>query len=246
MNGLGVGGADLYRALQEHKSDDLEALAEFLDTEHRRLAPDGARLALTDLCSGIGRTVHLYAPHLWRVTCIDVDPVALTRLAATHPGVATVQADLAVPVELPAADVIVCAHHAANETGDLAVLLGSAARALRPGGALWIDILTANGAYPFAWYRETVRTLVVAGWRYLLETTVMPTAHPGQHYLLLRGTPLRSDGMRDGADAARTALHVLRRRVFTSQEVRAAAERSALRVRSEDRGRFIIEKPPRR
>jgi SAM-dependent methyltransferase len=241
-----VGGADLYRTLQEHKTDDLEAIAEFLDTEHRRLAPNGTRLALTDLCSGIGRTVHLYAPHLWDVTCVDIDPVALTRLAATHPGVDTVQADLSAPVELPAADVIVCAHHAANETGELAVLLGSAARALRSGGALLIDILTANGVYPFAWHRETVRTLVVAGQRHLLETTVMPTAHPGQHYLLLYGTPLHSDGTRDDAETARTALHFLPRRVFTSQEVQATAERSGLRVRSEDRGRFTIEKPPRR
>jgi SAM-dependent methyltransferase len=245
VSDVGVSGADLYRALQQFKTDDLCAIGAFLNAEHRRQAPGGRRLALVDLCSGIGRTLHLYDPGRWEVTCVDADPAALALVAARSPGARVIRADLSAPCGLPPADVIVCAHNAANETGDLDALMVTAARCLRAGGSMWIDVLTAGVPYPYAGYREAVRALDVAGCRYLLETTVVPTADPSRHHLLLHGLPLRGDRACETADASAELLHVLPRRVFTAQEVQAAARRSALRVRAADRGRFEIEKPTR-
>lgn len=231
-------GADLYRILQEHKTDDLAFLE--CGVEERlfecRAQGDG-RPHVLDLGAGIGRTVHLYPPEEWRVTCVDADRTALDELSRTRPDIVVHHTRLpAAAVGLDPADLVICAHHVANEVDDPGALIDMASRHLRDRGFLILDLVVGREQYPAARRREGVRVLDAGGERWLLETVVVPGSSVELHTLVLLGTLCYSTD----AGAPRRVSRPVPRRVPRPEDVLARASAAGLElVRSERPGRIF-------
>jgi len=176
-----VDAASLFRALQRHKTDDLDHLTTLLADPGQAEHP-----VLLDLCAGIGRTVPLALRHGWDVVCVDSDGAALATAAAIDPArVFTRLIDLASGTmpEPPTVDAVICAHHAANEVGSITPLFELASRALVSGGWFYLELLT--GTYPRPFELEYVLRIMSTdegGWT--LDTVMVPLTGD-QHELTL-------------------------------------------------------------
>lgn len=216
-------GGDLYRFLQEHKTDDLAFLGRAVDERFRECRTRGdERPHVLDLGAGLGRTVHLYPPEKWRVTCVDADLTALDELVRARPDIAVRCEWLpAIDAWLDPADLVICAHHVANELDDPGALIELASRNLREGGVLLLDLVVGREHYPASHCREGVRVLQAGGERWLLETVVVPGPRVEVHTLMLLGTLCDSTD----PEAPRRVARAVPRRVPRPEDVltRAAA-----------------------
>lgn len=233
-----IDSGDLYRALQQHKTDDLDAVRRVV-AEQETTCTGTDRPCVVDLCSGIGRTVDLYPPQRWRLTCVDSDAVALEAIARLRPDATVVRSWVEDHVDVEPAHLVICAHHAANEVDDPLALIDTAARMVATGGALYLDLLVGTTHYPASHLREAVRELDIGGARWLFQTVVLPDEHASSHTLLLIAE--QTDG--EGA-IPRRVVHRLRRRIPTEAEVLArAAARGLTLGRTERAGRYVFLRP---
>lgn len=234
-------GVDLYRALQDHKTDDVPAVRDVLARharEHRASGSSATRRPghVVELCAGRGRLIGCYPPD-WTVTCVDLDQVALAECVRRRPDTRAVFADLRRPVELPLADVVVCAHNSANEIGDLRTLLRTASRTLVPGGSLFLDLVVGDAPYPSAHLRTAVRRLQDDDrGTWLLHSQVFPSPEAARHTLVLVGTLLDRSGR-----VRHRLLHAVDREVYPEPYVtRVAAENGLVLIKRTGQGRFLF------
>ncbi|MGE0782998.1 class I SAM-dependent methyltransferase [Mycolicibacterium sp.] len=212
------GGLDLYRRLQEYKTDDLETVASFLEDVAQSTSREGSeKPSLVDVCAGVGRTVPLYDPDRWSITLIDSDTEALDKAKELYPHVRALRVDLSREVAPASFDVAVCLHNAANEVGPIDLLFENLRALLGRNARLLIDLRTGTGTYEFASLTETVRLLEVCGEEWLLETSVVHGCVPSLHTLLLFGRPVGNDGN------LRPVVYGVERFVPTEQEFLQAA-----------------------
>lgn len=153
---------------------------ELLDEVIRLAEPNARDLAL-DVATGTGNTALALAPHVKRVTGLDLTPEMLdqARRIAAERGVANVDWVLGDAEKLPFPDALFdlyTARAAPHHFHDLGAALREAFRVLKPGGrACFIDCSAPSAArdhlHRVEMLRDAshVRSLTLAEWRFELE-----------------------------------------------------------------------------
>lgn len=208
-------GASLFRILQTQKRDDLDLLVGLVADA------DGG---VVDLCSGIGGSAAPAVDAGADLLCVDVDQVALDALQARWPQVSCRQWDLS-SSGLPAAaappwpvGLVVCAHNAVNEVGNLTTVFETAARLLKGNGVFFVETLTTVYDSPYV-MEELTGFVDQTGRAWKLHTAVLPADYDaGLHVLLLVATTGSREQPTD------VVVHPLVRRIYPEPELFATAE----------------------
>jgi len=232
-----------YRALQEFKEDDLTEISRLLAQRAGTLDRTDGRGVVIDLCSGTGRTVGLYDADKWDVVCVDHDAEALEILRRRFPYVTTVEGSIGESLDLPVADVIICAHNSANEIPSLEDLFGVVNRQLADDGTFFLELLIDDGPYPREFNREFVRVVAFGDQMWALETVVVTHADRRFHDLVLLGTRI-SDSI---SEQINQVCHRVQRRVYSLDEIDRYVNDVGLKREPviSSRSRFILKRERR-